>query len=170
MADADRRRRVFALTRIGDEPSMPALRGLFAKGDAVSILKIVALSLFVFVHGLTPAAAQAQDRAPAQVQKEYDVFIAGFRAALKANDRAAVTAMTRFPFYWNEMKDAVYFEKNLYGKVFTPKVRNCLARARGYYTRDPQGTDTFTHICGESLFLFSRTPEGFRFIEEGVND
>ncbi len=130
--------------------------------------KIVALSLFLC--GLAPAAAQAQDRAPVPIQKEYDVFIAGFRAALKANDRAAVTARTRFPFYWNEMRDAAYFEKNLYPRIFTPKVRNCLARARGVYARDPQGMDTFTHFCGDALFLFARTPEGFRFIEEGVND
>jgi hypothetical protein len=136
----------------------------------MSGLKIVALSLFVFVCGLAPATAQAQDRAPAQVQKEYNVFIASFRAALKANDRAAVTAMTRFPFPWNEMRDAVYFEKNVYAKIFTPKVRNCLARAKGFYNRDPEGAETFTHFCGESLYLFARTPDGFRFAEEGVND
>ncbi len=117
-----------------------------------------------------PAALAQDSRAPAALQKEYDGFIAEFRAAMKANDASAVTKLTKFPFYWNEMRDAAYFEKSIYAKVFTSKTRRCLANAKGVYARDPTGSDTFTHFCGEQLFLFAKTPQGFRFSEVGVND
>lgn len=116
------------------------------------------------------ALAQAQgDTAPAAIQKDYDQFIAKFRVALKANDAGAVTEMTKFPFYWDRMRDAAYFRKNLYGRIFTTKVRKCLARGKGAYDRAPNGEDNFTLFCGEDFFLFTRTPDGFRFIENNVS-
>lgn len=118
---------------------------------------------------MSPANAQTA-RAPVEIQKDYDQFIVKFRDALKANDGNAVTDMTAFPFYWNDMRDAAYFRKNLYGKIFTPKVRDCLARGKGVYDRSPQGQESFTLFCGQSLFLFTRTPAGFRFAETGAND
>jgi hypothetical protein len=133
-------------------------------------LRLIILLLSAIVVGMSATSAHARSSAPPQIQKDYDLFIARFRAALKANDGAAVTAMTKFPFYWNEMRDAAYFQKNLYSKIFTSKVRNCLARGKGAYARNPQGEHDFTLFCGESLFLFTRTPDGFRFAEEGVND
>lgn len=131
--------------------------------------RTIAFLLGALVLGATAPIAHAQ-RAPADVQKEYDQFITKFREALKANNGDAVTQMTKFPFYWNEMRDAAYFRKNLYGKVFTSKIRNCIARGKGAYARDPEGTENFTIFCGDDLFLFAKTPDGFRFLEIGVND
>lgn len=137
--------------------------------------RIVSWMLGVFVLGAlvlgaaTPTAQAQGARAPANIQRDYDQFIAKFRVALKANDANAVTEMTRFPFYWDEMRDAAYFRQNLYAKIFTPKVRNCLARAKGAYDRAPNGEDNFTLICGEDLFLFTRTPAGFRFAETAAS-
>ena len=117
------------------------------------------------------SAAYAQDKpAPAAVQKDYDQFIGKFRDALKKNDAAAVTGMTRFPYYWDEMRDAAYFQKNLYSKIFTPKVRTCLARGKGFYDQAPDGSESFSVFCGEEIYLFTKTPDGFRFAETGVND
>lgn len=116
-----------------------------------------------------PAFAQ-NDRASAAVQRDYDAFIVTFRAALKANDAAKVTELTQFPFYAGEMRDAGYFRTSLYAKIFTPRIRTCLARAKAVYARAPDGSETFTAFCGEDLFLFTRTKEGFRFTETGVND
>lgn len=119
--------------------------------------------------GISMSAAQAQNaRAPADIQKQFDEFIGKFRVALKANDADAVTGMTRFPFYWDEMRDAAHFRQNLYAKIFPPKIRNCLARTRSYYDRAQDGADIFTLICGEDLFLFTRTPAGFLFAEVGT--
>lgn len=133
--------------------------------------RLLACLLGAIAIGAMASAAQAQPaRVPADIQKDYDQFIARFRDALKANDGNAVTELTKFPFYWNEMRDAAYFRKNIYGRIFTPKVRSCLARGKGVYDRSPQGEDNFTLFCGQELFLFTRTPGGFRFAETGAND
>lgn len=116
-----------------------------------------------------PAIAQT-NLAPAALQREYDQFIAKFRGALKANDGAAVTALTKFPFIWNERRDAADFRKNIYAKVFTPKTRACVARAKGVYDRDGEGNHNYSVFCGQHIFLFTKTPNGFRFAEIGVND
>lgn len=129
---------------------------------------LAALALALALAAIAPASAQS--RVPAGLQKEYDQFITVFRAALKANDSAAVTAMTKFPFHWNEMRDAAYFRQTIYAKIFTPRIRKCLARGKGVHDRNPEGGDNFTLFCGEDLFLFTRTPEGFRFVETGMND
>ena len=120
--------------------------------------------------GRSVAQAQAREaRAPADVQRDFDQFIARFRLALKANDGAAVTEMTRFPYYWDEMRDAAYFRRNLYGKIFTAKIRTCLSRGKAVYDKAPNGEENFTLFCGEDLFLFTRTPAGFRFVENSVS-
>ncbi len=130
-------------------------------------MRLVILLLGATVAGMSASLTHAQDKAPPLVQMEYDLFIATFRAALKANDGDAVTALTTFPFHWNEMRDAAYFRKNLYSKIFTPGIRQCLARGKGYYADNPQGEPNVTLFCGESMFLFTRTPDGFRFLETG---
>jgi hypothetical protein len=141
------------------------------KGRAMTILRRLVLLAGVFAVAFAASAVHAQtDRAPADVQKSYDRFITAFRAALKADDSAAVAELTLFPFYWDEMRDAAYFRKTIYAKVFTRKARACIARGRGLYARDGLGKDNFTIICGEDLFLFTGTPDGFRFSEVGVND
>lgn len=129
---------------------------------------LTALIFGAIVAGTLAYPAHAQNSPPAEVQRDYELFIARFRGALKTNDAAAVTAMTKFPFYWDEMRDSAYFQKNLYSKIFTPKVRNCLARGKGDYARNPLGEADYMLFCGEAFFLFTRTPDGFRFIEEGV--
>lgn len=131
--------------------------------------RTLAFFLGALAFGAATSVAQAQ-RAPADIQKDYDSFITKFRVALKANDAAAVTGMTKFPFYAGEMRDAAYFRANLYGKIFTPKVRTCLQRAKAVYDRAPDGSENFTAFCGEELYLFTRTKDGFRFAEAGVND
>lgn len=131
----------------------------------------VILVLGALCLAITAPAAQAQSsRAPAEVQKSYDRFIVAFLAALKANDAAAVAELTQFPFHWNEMRDAAYFRQNIYAKIFTRKARDCIARGRGYYARDGAGKHNFTIVCGEDLYLFTGTPDGFRFLETGMND
>jgi hypothetical protein len=137
----------------------------------VKRFRVFAFFLGAVVIGAASATALADPaRAPANVQRDYDQFIARFRGALKANDSAAVTAMTKFPFYWNESQDAAAFRTGVYGKIFTAKVRDCLGRGKGVYDRDPDGHDNFTIFCGQELYVFTRTADGFRFAEVGDND
>ena len=124
------------------------------------------------VH-LAPAFAQAPKKAVATpaLQKEFDGFIGKFRAALKANDSAAVVGMTRLPFMNDgSIRDAAQFREKVYNPDFTAKNRACIQRGKAVYARDGENNDNFFIFCGERIFVFTKTPAGFLFTEVGVND
>ena len=126
----------------------------------------------VLLFQLAPAGAQAQNSvAPASLRQEFDSFLMKFRAALKANDAAAVAGMTRLPFMGDPASgDAVRFRAKIYPDLFPANVRRCLARSKPAYDRDQQGNDNFHIICGEEIFYFTKKPQGFLFTEVGMND
>ena len=124
------------------------------------------------VH-LAPAFAQAPKKAVASpaLQKEFDGFITKFRAALKANDSAAVAGMTRLPFMNDSsIRDATQFREKVYKPDFTAKNRACIQRGKAVYDRDGENNDNYFIFCGEDIFVFTKTPAGFLFTEVGVND
>jgi hypothetical protein len=63
--------------------------------------------------------------------------ITKFRAALKANDSAAVAGVTRLP-YMNDssIRDAAQFREKVYKLDFTAKNRACIQRGKAVYDRD----------------------------------
>ena len=63
------------------------------------IVLAVAVAYVALAHAV-PAVAEAPKEAVASpaLRKEFDGFIEKFRAALKANDFAAVAGMTKLPF------------------------------------------------------------------------
>ena len=123
---------------------------------------------------LAPAFAQAAPKnavASPALQKEFDGFIGKFRAALKANDSAAVAGMTRLPFMNDgSIRDAAQFHEKIYKREFTAKKRACIQRGKAVYDRDGENNDNFFIFCGEDIFTFTKTPAGFLFTEIGVND
>ena len=134
------------------------------------LLRIVLTA--ALVH-LAPAFAQAPKKAVASpaLQKEFDGFIEKFRAALKANDSAAVAGMTRLPFMNNaSIRDAAQFREKVYKPDFTAKNRACIQRGKAVYDRDQENNDNYFIFCGENIFVFTKTPAGFIFTEVGVND
>jgi hypothetical protein len=134
------------------------------------LLRIVLTA--ALVH-LAPAFAQAPKKAVASpaLQKEFAGFIEKFRAALKANDSAAVAGMTRLPFMNNaSIRDAAQFREKVYKPDFTAKNRACIQRGKAVYDRDQENNDNYFIFCGEDIFVFTKTPAGFIFTEVGVND
>jgi hypothetical protein len=134
------------------------------------VLRIVLAAALVHV---APALAQAPKKAVASpaLQKEFDDFIAKFRAALKANDSAAVAGMTRLPFEQNDsIRDAAQFRAKAYPSTFTAKSRACVQSGRAVYDRDGENNDNYFIFCGQLIFVFTRTPAGFLFTEVGAND
>lgn len=131
------------------------------------------LVLAVALTHLAPAFAQApkQATASAALQKDFAAFITTFRAALKANDAAAVTGMTKLPFGSDPgYPDAAQFRTKGYPKIFTPKNRACIQRAKGVYNRDGLGEDNYFIFCGELIFVFTKTQGGFLFTDLSAND
>jgi len=122
---------------------------------------------------LAPALAQAPKKATASpaVQKEFDGFIEKFRAALKANDSAAVAGMTRLPFMNDKaIGDAAQFRAKTYRTEFTARNRACIQRGKAVYDRDQDGHDDYYVFCDDLIFVFTRTPAGFLFTDISVND
>lgn len=108
---------------------------------------------------LAPAFAQTpkppkQAVASHDLQKEFAGFIAKFRAALKANDAAAVAGMTRLPFMKDaSIRDAAQFREKIYKQDFTAKTRACIQRSRAVYDRDQLNNDNYFIFCGEDICL-----------------
>jgi hypothetical protein len=122
---------------------------------------------------VAPAFAEAPKKAVATpaLQKEFDGFIAKFRAALKANDSDAVAGMARLPFQNDSsIRDAAQFRAKVYQPDFTAKTRACIQRSKAIYERDGQNNDNYFIFCGEDIFVFTKTPAGFLLTEIGVND
>jgi hypothetical protein len=118
----------------------------------------------------TPKPPKQAVAAPA-LQKEFAGFIAKFRAALKANDAAAVAGMTRLPFMKDaSIRDAAQFREKIYRQDFTAKTRACIQRSRAVYDRDQLNNDNYFIFCDEDIFVFTKTPAGFLFTEIGMND
>lgn len=122
---------------------------------------------------LAPAFAQAPTttEAPVALQREFDAFLAKFRAALKANDPSAVAGMTQLPFMKNDYYgDVTQFPAKGYPNLFPPEVRKCIAGSKPDYDRDQEGNDSFHIACGEEIFVFTKTQQGFLFAAVGMND
>lgn len=137
--------------------------------------KFIAFAVFAALlaqPGVSFAAPpQASKKASPEVQKEFSAFIEKFRAALKANDAAAVAGMTKLPFMNDaSTRDAAQFRDKVYKRDFTAKTRACIQRNKAVYDRAPDNSDNYTIFCGEEIFLFTRTPTGFLFTEIGMND
>jgi hypothetical protein len=124
---------------------------------------------------LSPAVAFAQasekTAAPHALQTEFERFITKFRAALKANDSAAVAGMTRLPFMEDTTySDAAKFRAKAYPEFFTKKNRACIRREKAVYDRDEENNDNYHISCYENIFTFTRRPAGFLFTDVSVND
>src|SRR5262245_55050643 len=113
---------------------------------------------------LAPAVAKTPKEPVASpaLQKEFDGFFEKFRAALKANDSAAIAGMTRLPFMNDSaIRDAAQFRAKTYATSFKAKNRACLQRGKALYQREEDKTDTYSVFCGEDIFVFTKTPAGF---------
>ena len=140
---------------------------------------LLAAALFNLSPALTALASAApkaaatpkQAVASPEVQKEFEGFIANFRAAVKANDAKAVAGLTRMPFLSHtDEYDAAAFQNKVYKKEFTAKTRACIERSKPLYDRSPDKTESYSIFCGEEIFTFTKTPAGFLFTDIGVND
>jgi hypothetical protein len=117
------------------------------------------------------ALAQRDPPAPPALQAEFRQFLTSFRQALRANDAGAVASLTRMPIYYDDAhRDRAYFESRIYRQMFTQRNRTCLQTARALYDKDPSGNENFSVFCGQTIFLFTKKADGFRFEGTHPND
>lgn len=133
-------------------------------------------SIVVMAAILLPVAPASADAAKKRAQAEaaqrlFNGFFEKFRAALKANDAAAIAALTKLPFQNdNAIADAAQFRAKIYQPDFTAKTRACLQREKPVYDIDGEGHDSFSIGCGDNIFVFTRTPAGFLLTDIAMND
>jgi hypothetical protein len=159
------------------ESSLPVLVDLasFPARNADIMLKSLSRAAAILSLAVVPlsgsAFAQNTEKAPPAVQAEFTTFIAKFRAAVKANDAVAVTALTKFPFrQMSNMRDENTFQKQVYPKLFNARIRECVQKTRPVYSVDGQGNYNYSLLCGKSLLLIEKARSGgeFRFTETHV--
>lgn len=132
-----------------------------------------ALAIAAALASLAPAFAQAPKPATASaaVQKEFGDFIGRFRAALKANDAAAVAGMTKLPYMGDaSIADAAEFRAKAWPSDFNAKNRTCLQRTKPVYDRDGANNEIYAIACGGSIFTFTRTSAGFQLTDVDIAD
>ncbi|MFC5395718.1 hypothetical protein [Bosea vestrisii] len=134
---------------------------------------LAGLVIAAALASLAPALAQAPGKAVAStaVQKEFEDFIAKFRAALKANDPATVAAMTKLPYMGDaSIADAAQFRAKVWPSDFNAKNRACLQRTKPVYDRDGARNEVYAIACGGSIFTFTRTSAGFQLTDVDIAD
>jgi hypothetical protein len=130
---------------------------------------VLAALLASLVHAL--AQEPKKPPAPVAIQKEFNDFLAKFRAALEANDPAAVARMARLPFESDDsVRDAAQFRAKIYLPEFTAKNGSCLQREKAVYDRDSENNNNYFISCGELLFVFTKAPAGFLLTDIQAND
>ena len=135
------------------------------------LLGILLAAALVYLAPAFVRAAPKEAVASPALQREFDDFIAKFRAALKANDSAAVAGMTRLPFMNDDsIRDAAQFREKIYKRKFTAKTRACIQRGKTVYSRDGDNNDSYAIFCGRDIFTFTKTPAGFLFTNVDAND
>jgi hypothetical protein len=133
--------------------------------------KISGITIAVASWCCVASAVIASDKAPTAVQAEFASFISKFDAALEANDPAAVAAMSKLPFQGDvAISNADQFAAAIYKEDFSANSRSCIRRGHAVYSRDQDKNDTYSIICGQTIYTFTRTPSGFLFTDVDLND
>lgn len=97
---------------------------------------------------------------------DFAAFWQSFSQAAGKNDRAALLAMTKLPFlYEDKPREAAEFDV-IYKGLFGPKARACLAKAKP--VKDQDGS--YDAFCGQTIFIFTKQGDGWRFADFGAND
>jgi hypothetical protein len=119
-----------------------------------------ALTLTLVIAGLALSQTRKTPLDPA-----FSAFWIKFKAAIAKNDKQQVADMTKLPFMMDSIDhDRAGFIKE-YPKLFTPRMRRCIARAKPM-----KDQDYYEIFCGDQIFLFGKVDGVWKFVEIGVND
>lgn len=115
-----------------------------------------AAALFFSVCNMSAALAESTN---------FQTFWKAFSMAAARDDRAALQAMTKFPFVFDDApREAGDFNK-IYKVLFDSKARACLAKALPRKDRD-----SYDAFCGEVIYVFSKEGGAWRFSDFSPND
>ena len=121
-----------------------------------------AILLTLILLTTTPAWA-----APATPSDGFAPFWKDFAAAARNQDKAKISAMTKFPVEYQGKKLTPKQFDIVWKNMFPPNQLTCLSKAKPI--KEYQGTG-YNAFCNKVIYAFSREPEGWRFISTHPDD
>ena len=123
-----------------------------------SRLTLMLLLLFLPTGSSAQKTSQALDPA-------FVAFLTKFKAAVAKDDKEAVAAMTKLPFFFDSKEQKRDGFIKIYDKLFTARVKKCFATAKPV-----KDDDVYEIFCGKSIYLFGKVNGSYKFTEIGVDD
>ena len=89
------------------------------------------------------------------------------RQVRQSASREAIAGMTKFPLAYEgkQLAEADFMRKC--GVIFGEEVRKCFQNAKPVKADD---RDSYSVFCGETIFVFEKGNDGYKFTDLGVND
>ena len=133
------------------------MSGVMHRDSSSHAVRILLLTISLL---LSLVVLKAEER-PAQ-QESFATFWAGFKSAVAKNDKEAVVAATKFPFY-GQLSKAEFIQQ--YSSLFPKQVQKCFATAKPVKDRD-----SYFVLCGEEIFTFAKVNGAYKFTGIDMND
>lgn len=108
-----------------------------------------------------PALAQGTDDGFAAFWKQ-------FNAAVGKGDQNAVSQMIKYPILYNDIRQASEFPV-IWKGAFKPSHRKCLAEQKPVKDTH-EGKVSYSAICDDIIYSFSKDDADWRLTDFGVND
>jgi len=117
------------------------------------------LFLWLLLSFLCPSVVRAE------TPSAFGTFWKNFQDAVAKDDKEAVSAMTSFPFLYQNSLDKAGFLK-VYPKIFDAHAKSCIRRLKP----ESDQAGAYDLFCGYDIFHFSKVGGEFRFSDLGAND
>jgi len=124
-------------------------------------MKLLFSTALIFLLALEPAGS-------AELKREagsFADFWVQFKGAVVKGDREAIAVMTKLPFGDKQLTKANFVKQC--GEIFSAKVQRCFRNAKPVKS---DKRDSYSVFCGESVFVFEKGKDGYKFADLGVND
>lgn len=98
----------------------------------------------------------------------FAAFWTQFKAAVGKGDQNAVSQMIKYPVLYNDIRQASEFPV-IWKGAFKPAHRKCLAKQKPVKDTH-EGKVSYSAICDDIIYSFSKDDADWRLTDFGVND
>jgi hypothetical protein len=124
-------------------------------------MKLRILAALVVAMGAVEPARAADDG--------FAGFWSKFAAAVAKDDKAALASLTTLGPGLDDNDTPLTFEK-VHSILLRPAARRCLARAKPQSEIDGTGALTYAVLCGQVIYVFSKTDAVWRWTDASPDD
>jgi hypothetical protein len=99
----------------------------------------------------------------------FAAFWSKFAVAVAKDDRSALASMTTLGPGIDDNDTPLTFAK-VHALLLRPAARRCLAKAKPQSEVDGTGAVTYAVLCGQVIYVFSKTGAAWRWTDSGPDD